>query len=268
MKITSMAVKILGLSKEEVAVLSILDTTSRKTSDVHQLLKGRIPRTTLLRILNSLHKRELIAKHKFSARRGGWIGCDITSIFQELSTEGSNHDDVSKVVVYRGKKEMLTLANKVLLFHEKERVYWIQPSKIWDAWRSAGMEERIVWLNNFLQERGIVADGITSDDFLMKDVEFGGEEILQGFLNRPMHVHTVPSKYLNFYSDVMIFRDVVSIMNWKDMFALEIKNRDLVNLFTGIIGYLHDTGKSVNVPEEAKKMLLSITKKKSRKVMS
>ena len=80
-----------------------------------------------------------------------------------------------------------------------------------------------------------------------------------------MLVHTIPNKYLNFYSDVMIFRDVVSIMNWKDMFAVEIKNRDLVNLFTGIIGYIHDTGNKVNVPEEARKMLDEIKKRKGRK---
>lgn len=67
------------------------------------------------------------------------------------------------------------------------------------------------------------------------------------YQKRLLMLTVLPDQYLNgFYSDAMIFRDMVSVVNWHDEIAVLIKNRDLVIFFQQLFSYLADTGKRVN----------------------
>jgi hypothetical protein len=198
-------------------------------------------------------------------RRGGWVVVSESETRRTLglllAEEHKRPVKVSKknneIIIYRGKEQMMILANRVLDFHRDERVQWMQPNKLWEVWLKRGLKKRVVWLTQYLQEKGIITEGIFADNFIEYDYKHGGRELLQGYLDRPTIIHTIPESFLQFYSDVMVFRDVVSIMNWKDEVAIEIKNQDLVDLFKSLFEYIKVTGKKVDLQEETKKKLSS-----------
>ena len=184
MKLSKEGKKLLGLSKEEVRVLSVINDKPKRTSDIYHLLDQVTPRTTLIRLLYSLYKRGFLAKHKYSPRRGGWIITplnqlkDILSGTFEEKSEVKVFHDIHQVIIYRGKNEMLKLADKVLLFRQKERIFWMQPDYKWEAWRIAGFKDRAHWLNTFFQEREIIVDLVVCDNFLEKDLFHANQDLL------------------------------------------------------------------------------------------
>ena len=256
--------KLLGLSKKESRILSVLTGAPKNVSQISK--EARYPRTTTLRTLIGFHSRGFVAKHRVSLKRGGWVikpTEGMEKIFKDIWDEinSAAPSKISRgendIVVYHGKKQMMLLANKVLSFHKGERVYWMQSIHIWEVWLKHKLLDRVIWLTHYLKNKGIISEGFFPDNFLEIDYKYGGEKLLRGFLDRPVIIHTIPSKFLNFYSDIMVFRDVVSIMNWKDELAIEIKNKDLVKVFISLFDYIKATGVRVNLQEEVTKILNS-----------
>ncbi len=248
MKYSSKTKKLLGLSGDEAKILSVLCDSPQRTSDIEKRIDGKIPRTTLIRLLQRLHHRGFLAKHKYSARRGGWILADISDSFRAAEHDLLGHNEIHvsheehEVIVYRGKKELLTLADKAYHFAKGERVYWILPDSTKKAWDRNNLIPRMQKVGEFFEKRGVLVDMICSEDLAKYFIQEGVMFSLRGLVT---FAHMLPKEFLSSSSDIMVFRDSVSIMNWEDLVAIEIKNKDLVQMFKGLIRFIHQTSKQV-----------------------
>jgi hypothetical protein len=266
MRISPQSAVFINISDEERKVLLHIDLFPKSTAEI---VRGtEMPRTTVLRILQKFHERGFVRKHRITRRRSGWQIISIKDI--ELSMEtllsdfgiGQNEKkptrimkDEHEVVVYRGKKEMMELAKMADTFFSGERILWLRSSKLWSEWVKHGFKNRITEVIKLFREKGVITEFILDENFIQSDFAYGGKKFIKEYYRYPAIVHTIPDKYLNFFSDIMVFRDAVSIMNWKDEMAVLIRNRDLVSFFKSIFEYVEDNSKRVNISELAEKYL-------------
>jgi hypothetical protein len=257
MNLNHSIVATLKLSAEEKKVASTIGETPASTSEIAR--KTNLPRSTCLRALKSLHQRGMIARTRMTIHLSGWTQMPDTkkralhdefSRFFGIADEHAPihiHKDIHEVIIYRGKEQMLELADMAKTFKMGERLLWLRGSRAWKEWHTQGFRARIIALMEHLAQTGVICEEILSDQFVEFDRRYGGAAMVASYAKRLMVLTVIPDAYLNgFYSDIMVFRDAVSIMNWHDEIAILIKNRDLVAFYTQLFTYLRDTGTSVD----------------------
>lgn len=234
MRIHAKEATLYRFSPIEKRLLEKLSKNPQEVSDLARLV--RHPRTSVWRALGTLHKRGLARQTLLHKRRKGWVGVGFA-----VSSRVSYKPD-SEITIYRGKEELMELAQ--LAFHfNSERIIWLRGSRVWDGYNKQKLRGRFLFLLKLFARKGVVIEEIASSRALELDLQYGGREMttIQKRLLRVLSV--VPDRNLNnFYSDIMVFRDSVSFMNWYDEVALLIRNPDLVRLFKQLLEYVGETG--------------------------
>lgn len=231
---------IFDLTQMERRVLGALERTPQLASEIQR--KTNIPRATLDRVLKELHRRNLLAKRKHSARRGGWVGKQLEEIETEFRIKliAENRE----IFVYHGKDAMLKAVHRFIETYAGERTYAVQSNKAWDVWHEKLGLAQFKKVNDSFREKMVIIEAVFPERLSNK--------IFNGYENRPSIAHVLPEEYFNFYSDLMICKDIVFIMNWKDEIAVEIHNKDLISLFLSLFKYFQDTGRRINLHNEAR----------------
>ncbi len=239
MKIPVALARLLALSAHEERLLGAASATPQSTSTLAR--KARVPRTSALRTLEGLQERGLLRQEKLSKRRSGWVEGDL-SLLANKNQKEKDHE----VMVYRGRKELMELARMADTF-EGERIVWLRGSRVWEGYNKQDLRGRFVFLLRLFAKKGVVVEEIASDRAPGLDIKHGGREVSAAHEKLLRILTVVPDRYLsNSYSDMMLFRDSVSFMNWYDETAVLVRNPDLVRLFKQLLEYMGDTGKRLH----------------------
>lgn len=248
MELRSETIKLLNLQPAEVAVLRALGAGPQFGSSLQR--HTAIPRATLDRTLRSLRERGLIRKQEWSPKRGRWLLKPVTEI-RILSSFGSTASG-SEVFIYEGKEQLLNATLRFIETHAGERAFAIQSNKTWDTWATRLSREDFNKVNSLLRKKMVIMETVLPEDFAEYDLERRDQALANGYQERPSITHIIPKEFFNFYSDLTICRDAVFVMNWRDNLGIEIRNADLVSLFSSLFKYLQATGERVNLHEEVR----------------
>ena len=239
MKITSNVKTILGLTKEEVSILEALSDITMRISDVHKVTG--IPRTTVERILHNLHKRKLVHKHKYSARRGGYKGKTEEEIVSDLFLDEKTHPkEAYKVTHLVGFEAMRAFEYEFFGRYKNKTYYGIQGIRPWRAFHSSFGKEEAHTINSLLGKHNILADIIISKN---TDKEL----LKRAYFDRPSLVHSIPDSFLSTAFDLEVTAKEVVIMNWEKKRALSIEDEEVAKFFLGIFEYIKESSEYYNV---------------------
>lgn len=234
MKINKNIIQILALSRKEVSVIENLEDSPVLTSQIQKATK--IPRATLDRILIKLHKRNLIGRHKYSRRRGGWVSVPFQSEFRE-----ENHSlKAFAIKSFVGLEAMKEAEYDFMNRYKNIKCYGIQSTRAWNAWHTKLSKSTAAELNNFLVQKNILMDVIITKNIDKKILKAAYE-------GRPSLARVLPDIFLPTAFDIEVTSKEVYIMNWERLVGISIQDEEMALMFQKIIEFIKEGSEYYNI---------------------
>ncbi len=246
----SSIIDLLQLSKKEQVIFNLLNNES--STPVSLAKKCSIPRPTIYITLEKLHNRGLIIKKKISHKTYWQKNSDdeIESLayrFKELLSASSatkqekiSITDSSQVVVHRGQKAIFKLFSSLVDEHAGEKMIALQGNLAGYAWSKLFNVQEINIINQKIKKNKVITELVTSREWFKSQTELFGTGWAKNFEGRTIRMQDVGNQYLNYASQIFIFRDKVYIDAMSDKVFIEIKNPEIAKLLVSITQFVQD----------------------------
>jgi hypothetical protein len=250
MKIGIESNEVLGLKPNESKILDAISSKELSISEISR--KTRIPRTSLLFILNKLKDRTLVQIVK-NGKRSLW-----KSNLNESITDFKRLHNYTEY--YKGKDELMTIINMIPKLPKYSRILGIQPqTSLRFAMRKLPYD-KILEINNIVKKNKLIFEGIVHEesiDSISYDFKNGkAKEIFESFTGRLEDYVKIPHEFANVDSEMYIFSGSAYIINWNKEIAIGIHDSSIVLLLTAMFSCVKNFGMRY---QQGKKMMEIIT---------
>ncbi len=235
---------ILGLSRQENAILSAISDMAKQISTIARLTK--LPRTSLLYILKNLEKRNLVKPIKINKHKY-WKSNTINA-FRML------RNATPEIIVHNGIPEILNIFERLANQPFNSRIRAIQPdNSIKYALRKVPVKF-LYSINTAIKDNKYIFEGIVHEKSVSTIIsELGrsdAKKIYNSFIGRLEDYVKIPSDFANVESEIYIFGASAYIINWNREIGLEINNKDIVELLIAMFSCVKELGTRYNQYKE------------------
>jgi predicted transcriptional regulator len=263
--------RVLALSSREAAVSRALEHRPLRVAEISQ--KTRIPRMTIYSVLKTLMQRGLVEKNREGSRTL-YRAKSLREVYMLLSPGGTlpqrhfgelekevrlQASESTEFVLYRGTSSIVNMYERLCADHKGKRFRGIQPDSSVRALLQKLSLDDIERVNRSISKNKLITEMIIESTYFDTVRERYPSPVFERwarqFLNRLAVVYTVEQRYLSFRNEVVIFRDTVYIVDWKEESATEIKNPETVAMFNTLFEMLVEAGERVEYRAMAKKFL-------------
>lgn len=251
---------LLGLSKQEQKVLTSLPTDGGiNVSDISRASKT--PRMSVYLALDSLRKRGLADYDRRGKRRYWKKQTDqaiskmlvdaAQSIYDDPNRIEVKHGEDTGFVVLRGLEQLFTIFERIAAGHKGERLIGIQPTRSMAHVMQKLSLAKIKPILDAIRNNKIIVEGLIREDYyptLISLLRSKEEKMvaIQSFIGRLTDMVLVNNQYLNSETELMMFKDVAFLVNWKDEVALEIRNGEMLNFMRECFELARGYGKKID----------------------
>ncbi len=236
------SLKILGLNKEECSILQVIKGQSYKIDELSKITK--IPRTSLYYILPRLEERGFIRKSTQGKKVFWKQGKNIKDVYQSaldsLLTNGENNASINILsketeITILKKEKILQIFEDISNLAPRTRIYGIQPNTSFlQAIENVALED-LLRINIAIKQKNIIMEGIIHEHSMDAVQDFFNKNDLRKFLEsfggRSADTVKLPANYLSTTkSEIYLYNNTISIINWNNQFAISIKNGDVFQL--------------------------------------
>jgi len=242
MKIDSKYALILGLSKEEVLILHLLDNQNLRINELSILTK--IPRTSLYYMLPRLKDRGFIQQIK-KEKRVLWIknknikntygkALDALADETELNVQKQTISKETKIEILI-KEKMIRVFEDISNLAPRTRIYGIQPDMSFIQAVEYIPLADLLRINNAIKQKNIIVEAIIHERSIDSVQNLFDKDDLRIFLEsfggRSADTVKLPSDYLDkAMAEIYLYNNTIAIINWSEQFAVTIQNRDVFQL--------------------------------------
>lgn len=251
MKFTKKQSQILGLSYEQTQILAVLNPDEPlSVSSVAQL--SCIARTTTSYHLHKLYTRGFVERVKIGSlfrwrlRSRRSLKYDLESAISILTF--SNGADATKdnVLVEHGLQNVYAALERILELNRTERVYVIQ-GNIAAEESVRKINERFMFrLHERIKEKEIIMEGVIGERVLALFQKLSKEQ-LQSHAGRLMITHVVPDEYMEFNTEMFLFRKTVMFVNAQEGTAVIINNSAAVDALRSMLRLMQGVGRKIDL---------------------
>jgi DNA-binding transcriptional ArsR family regulator len=241
-----------GFTKNEILLLSSISTKAKNISQIAR--ETGISRTTLYTSLRNLLGRKIIESRQ-SGRSVLWTINEDFSLNNE-SKATKNIDAPAGFKVLKGIKELTKIWDKISLANKNnERVLGIQPTRSMINTISKMNPKELLDINNSILKNKVIIEGLLREDYYEKLIGYykgdvgKQKDILKSFMGRATDMILVGNEYLNSDADLIILKDSAILQNWKTEEAIEIKNKDMIELLKELFDLARGYGRKVDQNE-------------------
>jgi DNA-binding Lrp family transcriptional regulator len=246
----SEALDILGLTPSE---RRIIQTTSKMALNVSNIAAStKVPRTSLLYILNKLEKRKLIRRMRVG-KRFFWKS-DIYKSMRKLSNipassfkSGPNYSSTnSGIVTYHGVNSILNIFEQMANLPKNSRVYGLEPdNSIKYAIRKNKLSD-LLKVNENIKKNALIIEGIVHEKSVSTVInELGvtkSRKLFQSFIGRLEDYVKIPDEFADVEAEVWIFNGSAYIINWNKEIAIEITDKDMTSIILAMFSCVKELG--------------------------
>jgi hypothetical protein len=216
---------------------------------------------TLYPVLNILKKRGLIDFVR-EGRRRYWSIESAESIATNLSNLASvTHKGTVQVakensgfIVHRDIKAVYSVFEKVARLKPGERVYGIQPTfSMLNVMKNLQWQKDLTPIQDAIREKGIIIEAVLQEDYYTSMYQYLAKKdpknalnSLKSFIGRATDMVYVDKKYLHASSELMMFRNVAYLVNWKDGVSIEIHDKDMLDFLFRLYEVARGYGQKVD----------------------
>ena len=257
-------ITLLGLSPKEARLLNSLTSTPENPSTLAR--KSKLKRTSLYSLLEHLRRRGLVQKKK-QGKRWYWQIIPQPQLQEQLFNLAEHHrvnrktvekevgliaSEESQYKIYRGKEKLNSLYAELGQLPKHTRLYGIQPNLSMATALKNTSPGLITQINESIKQKGVVVEAILAEDFLSYYLKALGQKpanakkILKSFSDRLAVTTYVPKDILNFEAELLFYNQTLLILNWKELSAVVIKNKEIVGIMTALFNLAKLSGNRVD----------------------
>jgi len=245
--------KILGLNEKENSLLRALQKSHGSPSSLSKILN--LPRTTITFLLKKLYRRGLVEKERIG-QRFFWKAVAPSQFAHTLRMLSRHFDPFTKsleiikgkrestIELYRGKEKMKEALQKALKIGKGRRVYSLQGNKSVTTSFEKMEWEFIKKYQDKIKKKGIIIEGVIGESTL-GFLEKMTKKQLAGHLGRLTVAYVAPDEFFNFALDLMIFKNIVMIINYEEETVLLIKDSYLQEMMQQNISFMEKHSRKV-----------------------
>lgn len=225
-------------------VLDCLDI-AKKHRDL--AIELEVPRTTIAFTIKRLVKKGLVTPIT-QGKRFRYIALTEKQLIQKLEhtingvrqtikeRKGAQIkvSKASQFSIYVGLNEILPAHERIVSLNSKERVFAIQPNKSWMNLHKKLSPTQLISFNNAIRENKIILEAIIQENayklykiFFKKDPDML-RGIAESFTDRMADYTLIPEEFLDYHTELWLFKTTVLFINWEEEVAIEIQNPDIM----------------------------------------
>lgn len=264
MELTSQQVKLLGLSKKEIAVLNAL----REGQNTPLLLSKstNMSRAAIYEMLERLHRRGLIKKNILNGKKY-WSQSKNNDLEQDLYELKKALFDIedgvkevhsvsdSSVVIHRGGKAIRKLLRDMMMENKNQRLYGIQGNVVTIGWDKVFGAEGTNELNRYIKSNHIITEGIMPHGWAEHQVAVMGKKWAEDFEGRMAVTHHIDNKYFEHGGQVFIFKNSLYLMAMNEEIVIEVRNSEIQKIILAMFRFIQDNSKKVDINETLRKLI-------------
>lgn len=273
MRWTDEALHVLSLDSREKAILASIDTAC-SPFDIAE--RTRIPRTSVLYMLKKLISRNLVDVVKIGKRKKFVAISDkkfrglILNILDQTAPNAEDQKGASlrvskeaEFAIHVGSGEVIKAFERIASINTNERVRAIQPNKSWMNAHKNLKPAQLIQFNEAIKENRIIVDGILQSNAYTLYKEYFKHDpvtlraISQSFTDRMADYTAVHEKFFDYNAEIWIYQQTVFIINWRQKFAIEITNPDVMNFMKDMYEIVKQSGNKIDHNQVMKKIMES-----------
>lgn len=256
--------KLLNISVAENAILSFLakKKDSALVTDVATVTK--IPRTTVHFLLKKLKERQLVSTIRVDNHREWYLSppAEIASNYREAIASLERKTNIAGgivgknigVEVYEGVKNIKDAYKKILQIGRGNRVYFIQGNKSVQVAMKKVDWQFIIGFHTRFKERGIIMEAVMGKNTLELFKTFNLQQ-LKSHHGRAMITHVVADRLINFDTDIVMFENVVMLINLNESNAVIIKNKAIVQALHSLFLAMQEVSTKIDINQHIRQLI-------------
>lgn len=261
---TSVALKLLGLTKKEQRVLLALQKGA--DTPVKLARETDVSRTAVYAILQNLRKRGIASSHitqgkkRFALAGEREIEETLYEAKRALLIIPEGREEVhglsdSMVVVHRGQESIRKVLGELLLEHKNERFYGLvgdAAAVYWNAMFPLDVTNRF---NRALKANGIIAETIVQEGLLERQTRELGVSWAKDFEGRTTRVNVIDAEYFAHGGQIFIFKQSIYLMALGEELVIEIRNSEMQRMLLMFFKFIQDNSQLIDANELLRKVI-------------
>lgn len=264
MKLTSQQLKLLGLSKSEVAVLNAL----REGQNTPLLVSKstNISRSAIYEMLERLQKRGLIKRNIINGKKY-WSQAKKNDLEQDLyetkkalfgiedGVKEVHGASDSSVVIHRGGTAIRKLLRHMMTENKDQRLYGIQGNVVTVGWNKIFGIEGTNELNRHIKSNHIITEAILPEGWAEYQTRVMGKEWAKDFEGRMAMHHCIDNTYFEHGGQVFIFKNSLYLMAMNEEIIIEVRNSEIQKLILSMFRFIQNNSKKIDINEILRKLI-------------
>jgi sugar-specific transcriptional regulator TrmB len=276
--------QVLGLNEEQIKIVKALSSGPQNISDLAE--KAKVPRTSILAHLKKFERRQIVRK-ELKGKRFLWKinEADIIerSFYKNLQELGISRSVEEKNVLQRteglqvtyryGVKSIYEIWDEISNLPKHARIYGIQPDSSFKMAIERGLElkslKSLIDVNNRIKENQIIVEAIVHEKSVESLTEIirreastkAAADFFESFQGRLADTVKLPDGFLDHNSEIYITESTLYIVSWDGLYAVTIKDRNLVLLCKGLFDALKHLCERYDQGAKMAQKIVSLSKK-------
>ncbi len=167
----------------------------------------------------------------------------------------------SEFNVHVGLAEILPAHARIVSMNPKERVCAIQPNKSWMNLHKKLSPAQLISFNTAIRENNIIIEAVLQENvyklytaFFKKNPDML-REIAESFTDRMADYTLLPEEFLDYHTELWLFKTTVLFINWEEEVAIEIQNPDIMHFVKDMFEIIKRGGKKVDHNKAMRELL-------------
>lgn len=212
-----------------------------------------IPRPSIYVTLEKLGKRGIVECITLGKKRL-WqkispelLRKSVNGLESQVFDETISVTNGPKIKLFKNRYEIVDLFKRIIIENKGERLIGIQGDYAGETWKDNYGVENLNEFNINVKKHNLITEIITSEKWFVEQTKIMGKEWSRNFSGRSAQVHFLNSKYLDYYSQIFIFKDDVFIVSMKNTLVVQLTSSDIVKMFKSMILFIEDNTRSVDI---------------------
>lgn len=228
--------------------------------------KTSIPRPTVYITLEDLKSRGLVETHIVNGKKF-WRLRTQSEIDEELYvakrflfnlSEGRKEvrsAGDSFVIIHRGKEAAIKLLQDMFALHKNETLYGIQGTTSSQEWERVLSVEDLNGMNINIKKNHILVRAIMEKDWAIEMAKRWGSEWARNFEGRTTSVHELDPNYVNYSTEIWLFKNSVYLLAPKEEIVVEIKNSEMVVMMKALLSFIQDNTRAIDINKTLREVI-------------
>lgn len=256
--IDAQQVRLLGLSRKEVSVLSALidgsDTPLRLSRATH------VSRPGVYGILRALKARGLVISHIQNGKKV-WALSDRRRIEQDFFETKRSLLHLNKgerevygasdsvVTVHRGAEACRKVIRHIIDDHKNDRIYGFQGDVAANNWNDVFSLEETHHFNRMIKKHSLIMDVIMPDGLFERQTKELGVEWAKNYEGRAARTNIIDEEYFQHGGQLFLFKESIYLIALREELIIEVRNSDIQKMLMAFFRFMQDNSPTIDANE-------------------